>query len=467
MKRPPESTLGADLATAEKIDGYFTSSIKVPTTLETRIACQLLHACRSLINGLEKVQPEKLDDSVLDICQRDWEGVAKSINNILYILRLPTHAQKQYSSPAEETSECPAHTQPHCLVCASRQTIKALRIYIVSLASSSVSSITDKGSLQSITTTLHAAAIDISRIHSDMRSISDKDASELLQKDTAQDSGATEDEDLGSDKTQSKPANTSDSQQTIQIALGAASKLAEMLHIFARISGQRWVSARLQLTHSPSIPSPLAAGSSPARHRRWVSEELEGDSSATTSAGLEDDISSRHSSAGGNHLQGALHARNRSDSRIQAVNPHSVYSLRKSALSLRKSSQLQPQLSLQSQPGASLPSTSDSNERSKQVRFQEIPSAEPSIDQTHLDELVQFLPRFEAAIAELEFTHKDYCSSGNKDVYVRAIRGLMTAFVKLSRLSSTSGLVKHYDKAALAQFKTTTQAIRLLMPLTN
>ncbi|KAJ2796073.1 hypothetical protein H4R20_005658 [Coemansia guatemalensis] len=467
MTRPAENTFGAGSAAVEKIDSYFSATtFKDPTTWETRLACQLLRACRSLISGLEKVQLETLDGSVLDICRRDWDGVERNIDNLLYTLRPPTYTRKQHSSIAEASNECTAHEQRRCLVCASRQAIKALRIYIVSLASSSGSRITDKGSLQAITATLHAAAIDINRIYDEMHSNSDTDAGAALREGVAQESGVPED-DLRSNKAQTKAANVDETQKTIQMALDAASKLAEMLHIFARISGQRWVSARLQLTHSPSIPSPLAAGSSPARHRRWVSEELEGDSSATTSSGLEGDINSRDFPAERDQLQGALHVRNRSDSRIQAANPQSVYSLRKSALSLRKTSQPQPQIPSQSQTGLSISSSPDSSERSKQVRFQEMPTGEPPIDQTHLDELSQLLQRFEAAIAELEFARKDRCDGGNRDTYVRAIRGLMTAFVQLSRLSSTSGLVKHYDKAALAQFKTTTQAIRLLMPLTN
>ncbi|PIA16083.1 hypothetical protein COEREDRAFT_81526 [Coemansia reversa NRRL 1564] len=472
MTKSSQNALGAGPAIAENIDSYFSTisstTSKAPVTWETRLVHQLLRACRSLVSELEKVQLETLDCSVLDTCRRNWDEVESDIKNLLYILRLPADSQKQHPLKAEEFNECTAHTQPRCLVCASRQTIKALRIYIVSLASSSDSSITDRESLKAITEALHAAAIDISQVLNELNNTGDTGARAILQEDAAQNSRVVKDEVLELNKARSKDANTDDSQNTIQNALNEASKLAEMLHIFARISGQRWVSARLQLTHSPSIPSPLAAGSTSARHRRWVSQEIEGDTSAAASSGLEGDINNRHFSAGKDHLQGALHVRNRSDSRIQAANLQSIFSLRKSALSLRKTSQPQPQLPLQSQPGVSISSMPDSSERSKQVRFQEMPSNDSSIDQVHLDELVQLLTRFETAITELDLAHRDHCSgdnNGNRDAYVQAIRGLMAAFVQLSRLSSTSGLVKHYDKAALAQFKITTQAIRLLTVL--
>ncbi|KAJ2615965.1 hypothetical protein H4S08_001000 [Coemansia sp. RSA 1365] len=468
MTKPPQNTLGAGPAIAENIDSYLITS-KAPVTWDTRLVHQLLRACRTLVSGLEKIQLRTVEFSVLDTCRKDWDEVESNIGNLLYILRLPADSRKQHPLKADKSNKCTAHSQPRCLVCASRQTIKALRLYIVSLASSSDSNIADKESLQAITEALHAAAIDISRVYNEINNTGDKDAITISQEDSTQNSGVTKDQDLELKKTRSKDANTVGSQNTVQKALTEASKLAEMLHIFARISGQRWVSARLQLTHSPSIPSPLAAGSTSARHRRWVSQELEGDTSTTASSGLESDINSRHFSTGKDHLQGALHVRNRSDSRIQAANQQSIFSLRKSALSLRKTSQPQPQLPLQSQPGLSISNVYDSSERSKQVRFQELPSSDPSIGQVHLDELVQLLSRFEIAITELDLAHRNHCSGdndSNRDAYVQAIRGLMTAFVQLSRLSSTSGLVKHYDKAALAQFKISTQAIRLLMPLT-
>ncbi|KAI7830054.1 hypothetical protein BX661DRAFT_170391 [Kickxella alabastrina] len=192
-------------------------------------------------------------------------------------------------------------------------------------------------------------------------------------------------------------------------AVRAAGSLAEQLRIFTRVSQQSWAATRSQLAHAPSIPSPLALGSAP-QHRRWVSEDIETetDSTPNTFAGTPE----------------PLHSRNRSDSRLQIGN-------------------------------AVLP-------RTKQVRFlaRTPPSAEPApaIDQAHLADFALALSAFEKAVAALAEER------GDIGPHTPAVRALVTAFVQLSRLASSTGMVRHFDRPALALFKTTTQAVKLLMP---
>ncbi|KAJ2683380.1 hypothetical protein H4R19_007006, partial [Coemansia spiralis] len=211
------------------------------------------------------------------------------------------------------------------------------------------------------------------------------------------------------------------SRHAVEEALAAASALAGSLRQFAQASRPTRPAPRPLLAHSPSVPSPLSAGSgsSPAHHRRWVSEDMAGDDG------------------------GIQHARNCSDSHIPAGGAQAAAGpLRKSVLSLRK--QGQPPL-----PAA---------DHAKQVRFQA--AAEPGVDQACLAELLPLLARLEAAIGALAAAHREGSAA-----CAPAAKSLVAVFVQISRLSSASGLVKHYGRAALAHFKTTTQAVKLLVPL--
>ncbi|KAJ2044891.1 translation initiation factor eIF3 subunit, partial [Coemansia sp. S16] len=159
--------------------------------------------------------------------------------------------------------------------------------------------------------------------------------------------------------------------------------------------------------------------------------------------------------------ESSSHSRNRSDSRIHigpsaragGPLPH------KSALSLRRPSQ---QLGSPLLGGNSEPS-----ERSKQVRFLTAVPSDLSVDQAHLTELTQLLSLFEKAVAALQAIARrgavavdgsQDSERGSTTARSQAIRGLAAAFLQLSRLSSSTGLVRHYDKPTLAQFKATTQA---------
>ncbi|KAJ1646472.1 hypothetical protein LPJ64_002067 [Coemansia asiatica] len=199
---------------------------------------------------------------------------------------------------------------------------------------------------------------------------------------------------------------TTHAEQAISYALKTAASLAEQLRIFARVSQQSWAAARSQLSHAPQVPSPLASGSTP-RHRRWASEDIESELAEKTPRLLADTAQQQH-------------VRNRSDSRLQIS------------------------------PGTS--------PRPKQVRFltrSPTIDAAPTIDQAHLSDLAQALSAFEKAIAAL--------SSTQSEPGAQSIRGLATAFVQLSRLASSTGMVRHFDRQTLALFKTTTQAVKQIM----
>ncbi|KAJ2563964.1 hypothetical protein GGH12_002248 [Coemansia sp. RSA 1822] len=228
----------------------------------------------------------------------------------------------------------------------------------------------------------------------------------------------------------------SKSTRAAQDALTASTSLASMLRVFVKTTRQSWALTRTQLAHTPSVSSPLSTAS--ALHRRWVSEEIEAETTANTN------------STTNLGVPGSFHARNCSDSRIQATGPHGAPLLRKSALSLHRTSQGTLQ--------------ADAAERAKQVRFQPSLPEDPQVDQARLNELAQLLAQFDAAIELLAVVVQDRQRTNRSDTdSTQTAKGLVTAFVQISRLSSTSGLVKHYDKATLAQFKTTTMAVKRLM----
>ncbi|KAJ2399742.1 hypothetical protein GGI23_002469 [Coemansia sp. RSA 2559] len=256
--------------------------------------------------------------------------------------------------------------------------------------------------------------------------------------------------------------NATDAQtrDAVRDAIVAASALAELLRIFTRVSQQSWVNTRTQLAHAPSVPSPLSSGSTMLRHRRWVSEEIESEASSPT-PGLRISVDGRPMDADtSSRAVESAHMRNRSESRLRFNDaPHQGPALRKSALSLRSRSPASQQPALPLSSG----NNSDAGERSKQVRFVSTSTSGTQVDQGHLNELAQFLLQFKKAVAALQCALRDDATAGSS--YASEIRGLVTAFVQISKLSSTTGMVKHYDRPTLAQFKTTTQAIKQLTPL--
>ncbi|KAJ1871082.1 hypothetical protein LPJ71_011954, partial [Coemansia sp. S17] len=186
------------------------------------------------------------------------------------------------------------------------------------------------------------------------------------------------------------------------------------------------------------------------------------DAELPAAPGLQISVDGRPFGADARRLsESSSHSRNRSDSRIHigpsaragGPLPH------KSALSLRRPSQ---QLGSPLLGGNSEPS-----ERSKQVRFLTAVPSDLSVDQAHLTELTQLLSLFEKAVAALQAIARrgavavdgsQDSERGSTTARSQAIRGLAAAFLQLSRLSSSTGLVRHYDKPTLAQFKATTQA---------
>ncbi|KAJ2361943.1 hypothetical protein H4S01_005029 [Coemansia sp. RSA 2610] len=298
------------------------------------------------------------------------------------------------------------------VVQSSRRAVQSLRQCVVRLAGGAEASVASEAAVAALTGTLHAAAIEVGQLHTELSGATEaQPRGHAAEVQPAHRSNRAVQHSLP----EVLPAHRSGGSEDAQVAHGAlalAATLAEQLRAFVRASSRPgWAAARSQLAHQPSVPSPLASGGSTLHHRRWVSEELEAEPAAAKATG------GRLSEAG------PRHTRNRSDSRTLP------------------------------QP-AQAP---DAAERAKQVRFQPAPLGEPPVDQARLAELVQLLAQFEAATAALEAAVAGGAGAS------AAARGVVTAFVQLSRLSSASGLVKHYDKAVLAQFKTTTQAVKRLM----
>ncbi|KAJ1851872.1 hypothetical protein LPJ73_002942 [Coemansia sp. RSA 2703] len=260
------------------------------------------------------------------------------------------------------------------LVHASRQTLGSLQTCVKCLTNSSVLQTADTETLKAVALALNAMATQIQKTPP-MKPI-------ILKK-------------------------PNESEEVVASALKTASALAEQLRIFTRVSQQSWAATRSQLAHTPPVPSPLAAGSTPL-HRRWASEDIECEVAEQTPRLLGD-------------TPLPLHVRNRSDSRLQ--------------------------IGLATPP------------RPKHVRFQtRSPAIEPTpiIDQAHLTDLALAVSVFEKAIAAL--------SSAAGEPQPQNIRALATAFVQLSRLASSTGMVHHFDRPTLALFKATTHAVKQMMP---
>ncbi|KAJ2844143.1 hypothetical protein IWW36_005295 [Coemansia brasiliensis] len=407
MTRPPSSILSS--AVAEEAARYLEFT-KESSAWETSIAQQILQAFSTLASALGNIQTSAHKLSFLDQCQNEWTKVEASIATLLHEI--------QSSDLADDTAN--NRDSAECTLCFSRQAIKSLREYIKLLAICAGQS--DEKTLQAVTEALYTAGLKVAQIYENLC------AEESLPVDA-------------NSEHQQQPETTSSKQQQImQEALASASTLAEMLRSFTRMARQSLSAVRSQMAHVPNVPSPLSSGGSLLQHRRWVSEEIDGESNSSGDLKSSTDNKAK-----------AMHMRNRSDSRIQPPSSQRSPLMRKSALLQQKSSQP----AINAEPG----------ERAKQVRFHtSLHGGEAAVDQARLNELVQLLAQLDTAIATLR-EHADYQSSSdsNKRSCTQAVKGLATAFVQISRLSSTSGLVKHYDKATLAQFKITTQSVKLLM----
>ncbi|KAJ2569491.1 hypothetical protein IW140_003045 [Coemansia sp. RSA 1813] len=395
------------LAVAKRIESYLstTDTAKAPVPWEVSVARHILQSCQTLFTELDSVKIGIQNISILELCRSEWSAAESSVNSVL--LDLESHTILRPNESRQLAQKC-------------RQVVGALYACVTSLATCAGGLETaDCHSLKVATRALHKVAAEI----------------RLLQ-------------------------------NKIQKAIVAASALAELLRIFTRVSQQSWVNTRSQLAHAPSVPSPLSSGGTTLRHRRWVSEEIESEAVASV-PGLRISVDGRPMDVGtGNRAAESAHMRNRSESRLRLNDaPHPAPALRKSALSLRNRS---PALQQQGAPC----SGNDAGERSKQVRFVSASSSGSLVDQGHLNELTQLLLQFEKAVSVLQNALRDEetkdSPAGNDDdgaSFAREIRNLVTAFVQISKLSSTTGMVKHYDKPTLAQFKTATQAIKQLTPL--
>ncbi|KAJ2159536.1 hypothetical protein GGF46_002945 [Coemansia sp. RSA 552] len=433
MTRPLRDSPEAVPAIADSIDRYFSAVLaqtSAGTGAKTAVARQILQSCRVLVSGLGQVRLGARHGSALDLCRPESQALSGAVDCMRQ-----AHLAAAGAGPGESTT-CPLHgyAGPRCLDCAGQQTVRSLRQYIVALSSSPEASSAGEESLQALTAVLHAAAVEVSHIHTQLNG-----TGELQPPTTRHDDAEPGAGDSTSDPNPQKS-------EWVREALASTAALAELLRTFVRVSRPP---ARPRLAHVPSVPSPLSGGANSARHRRWVSEEIEGEPSASPlqAVGAIDGATGSSEAA---HGVSTLHMRNRSESRVHSSGSPAISSPRKSALSLGR-------------PQPPIPGTAEAGERSKQVRFLESAAApslsEPAIDQARLDELEQLLPQLEAAVAVLEAAAREQSAS----TCTQEIRRLATAFVQVSRLSSTSGLVRHYDKAALAHFKATTQAVKRLM----
>ncbi|KAJ2599153.1 hypothetical protein GGF39_002354 [Coemansia sp. RSA 1721] len=369
---------------SKKIEGYFSTvacAAGTESVSETALpwdvgfAHAVLRSCHTLFSELEKVHEHAMDKAASATAYTaELSAIESHVDEMIDALK--TTQSPSPSSPSSSSLSPEAAKEKQRLVHASRQTIGSLRACVNSIADNPQLQTADAETVQAATMALSAIA-------------------EQLHKRPALEQTSPE-----------KPTHT---EQAISYALKAAGSLAEQLRIFTRVSQQSWAATRSQLSHAPQVPSPLAAGSMP-RHRRWASEDIESELAEKTP----------HSLAG---ISEPLHARNRSDSRLQI--------------------------------GPGTPP------RPKQVRFfTRSPTIEaaPAIDQAHLADLAQALSVFEKAIAALSSAQNE---SGAHITH--NIRGLATAFVQLSRLASSTGMVRHFDRSTLALFKTTTQAVKQIM----
>ncbi|KAJ1664307.1 hypothetical protein EV178_004204 [Coemansia sp. RSA 1646] len=511
------------LAVAKRIESYLstTDTAKAPVPWEVSVARHILQSCQTLFTELDSVKIGIQNISILELCRSEWSAAESSVNSVLLDLESHTilrpNESRQLAQKCRqvvgalyacvtslatcagglETADC------HSLKVATRalhkvaaeirllqNKIQSAPEHVAAAAASSTNTIASKqhhqipsrkDSLGCIITEESQGSQGAGTKPRDPKNKHTKSGSELAN-DSLHSAASVHTATAASSpgilpkpktKSQSKrksrtKKHTTETQthDTIREAIVAASALAELLRIFTRVSQQSWVNTRSQLAHAPSVPSPLSSGGTTLRHRRWVSEEIESEAVASV-PGLRISVDGRPMDVGtGNRAAESAHMRNRSESRLRLNDaPHPAPALRKSALSLRNRS---PALQQQGAPC----SGNDAGERSKQVRFVSASSSGSLVDQGHLNELTQLLLQFEKAVSVLQNALRDEetkdSPAGNDDdgaSFAREIRNLVTAFVQISKLSSTTGMVKHYDKPTLAQFKTATQAIKQLTPL--
>ncbi|KAJ2414390.1 hypothetical protein H4218_005140 [Coemansia sp. IMI 209128] len=422
---------------------------------EAELAKHILQSCRVLLTELESIKLNVQGDTARDLCSAEWAAAEAHMGDMHQALHSDSSTAPPRKQSKQALAAAPGSSQ---LVRASRQTVGALRTCVQRLAGSPVLEAADGPSLRATTMALHAVALEIKQLHATCHAAEPRPAS--MKPET---SHAISTSESGTASPKPVPRIEDKCACAIEDALQAAVALAELLRIFTRVSQQSWAATRSQLAHAPSVPSPLASGGSSAlRHRRWVSEEI--DAELPAAPGLQISVDGRPF-ADLRRLPGSsTHSRNRSDSRIHmGANARAGGPLpQKSAMSLRRPSQ---QLSSPLLGGSAEPL-----ERSKQVRFLAAVPSDPQVDQAHLNELAQVLSLFEKAVAALQAAAKGGAVAVDADkgcagARSQAIRGLAAAFLQLSRLSSSTGLVRHYDKPTLAQFKATTQAVKVLMPL--
>lgn len=468
---------------------------------EGGFALQILQSCHVLFSELDRIKQSFR--AIGNTCRTERKTVEARIEDMVHVLRRANPPYfKQQNTKVQQG-----------LLYTSQQTIRALREYVLALVNSSTLDVADGKALQRITMALHAMATKTQRSHQSLhysKHPAEKEASLKVPEtrelgntataDNTQKSGsATTVRSLSHKQTLSKSSSGSGSNRktkhrkrpqprseedvrasepTIREALKKAASLAELLRIFTRVSQQSWITNRSQLSHAPSVPSPLAPSSSSSsgggkdsksgKHRRWASENIEttdtpillGNKLALTTA-----INHTSQSA-------VLHARNRSDSRILQTgeagnNFGSILRRPATTLSQRRPSPTnQPQVSSLLTNGNNEPAGGGS-EKSKQVRFSTTTTAtnnsndDGAINQTHLSELNQHLLNFEKAVS----TVKETLDNHQTNLLVQTIRSLASSFLQLSRHSSTAGMVRHYDRQVLAQFKEVTQAVKQLMAI--
>ncbi|KAI9501320.1 hypothetical protein GGI25_004103 [Coemansia spiralis] len=494
------------LTVAKRIEDYFSaaSSEQPHAHWEVSIAHHVLQSCQLLFTELDGIKVDDQSTSILALCRSQWSTAEAHIDSVLLALdNIATYTPSESKLLAQKC----------------RQVVSAMRACIVSLTACKELERADSHALQSATMALQAVAVEIKWLQNELKEPSNSaelqpqacqqiaaeptipvdhqnnPTSTRLKEGNKEQGAGTESRDIQNKQPESGSESTTNSlhpvpsvrtalesqpklkpnvqtkqhipeshflidnnkELVVKDALAAASSLAELLRIFTRVSQQSWATARNQLSHAPSVPSPLSSGSIALRHRRWVSEEIESDT--PSAPGLQISIDGKPMAVNTGKPAESAHMRNRSESRIQISNAHQQHpapALRKSALSLRR-----PNTQLTGSPIGT-----ETNERSKQVRFMSAPTPESEVDQSHLNDLVLLLSQFEKAVATLQSAVRDQNSGreATKD-YAQAVRGLATAFIQISKLSSMTGMVKHYDKPTLAQFKTTTQTVKQLMPL--
>ncbi|KAJ2597043.1 hypothetical protein GGH99_003993 [Coemansia sp. RSA 1285] len=502
---------------------------KTPVSREVNIARHILQSCKTLFTELEVIKiGEQKSTSILDLCDLDWSAAENSIGSVLVALEshavLGQEESRQLAIKCRQVVGA-LYTCVGSLTSMRTGELEMVSDRALELATRVLQEIVaDVRQLQAKvqdavnhSTTLSSTSTT-KRLHQQTPDAADSISNTAQEKEHAIQGSGTESTETRNEHTKSGSESAGDSplyptpsvhtttmpepaperapetqnktqskrksrtkhratetqaDAAVREAIAAALALVELLRIFTRVSQQSWVNTRSQLAHAPSVPSPLSSGGTTLRHRRWVSEEIESEPALSASGlqisvdGKPMDVDSAVSSSG----ESPSHMRNRSDSRVRLGDaPNSAPALRKSALSLRGKTSVQQQ---QQQSGGLV--SGDAGDRSKQVRFVSAPPLqEAQVDQGSLNELTQLLLQFEKAVSALQnvLLNADTKSDGATDgshpaiaSYAHEIRGVVTAFVRISKLSSSTGMVKHYDKPTLAQFKITTNAVKQLMAL--